>query len=115
MTSPSATIIDGANAVLVVKDAEGREVTVRRPNALDKLRLFKAVGPVLATNEAYLGMAALACAVNAIDGVPVPFPANEAQLEGLVSRLGDSGLTAAAEVLGLATAESEPARVAAGN
>ena len=72
---------------------------LRRIGALDKLRLFKAVGPSLAQNEPYLGMALLAFAVAAIDGVPVPSPVNEAQIESLVARLGDSGLAAIGDAM----------------
>jgi hypothetical protein len=69
-------------------------------NALDKLRLFKAAGPVLAQNEPWLGMAFLACSVVAIDGVPVPTPANETQIEAMVARLGDAGVATVAGALG---------------
>ncbi|WP_241771093.1 hypothetical protein [Acidisphaera rubrifaciens] len=80
-------------------DALGRRLALRSITALDKLRLFKAAGPVLAQNEPWLGMALLACSVHAIDDVPVPMPANEHQIEALVARLGDSGIAAAAEAL----------------
>ena len=80
-------------------DVIGRVLTVRPPQVLDQLRLFKAVGPVLAQNQPYLGMAMVACAVTAIDGVPVPTPANEYQIESLIQRLGDAGLRAAGAVL----------------
>ena len=45
-------------------DAQGRVLQVRRPGALDRLRLFKAVGPTLASNERYIGYAMLAMCVN---------------------------------------------------
>jgi hypothetical protein len=47
--------------------------------------------------------------VTEIDGVPVPAPASEAQIEALVERLGEEGLTAVAETLrdGSKDAESE--------
>ena len=65
--------------------------------ALDRLRLFKAIGPMLAQNPPYLGMAMLASSVTAIDDVPVPAPATEAQIEALISRLGDTGIAAVAD------------------
>ncbi len=97
--TPSSRIVAEASAVLRVSDAGGRELEVRRPGALDRLRLFKAVGPVLAENERYLGYAMLAMAVVSVDGVPVPTPATEGQLEALVARLGDAGLVAVGEAL----------------
>ncbi len=88
-----------ANTVETIQDAAGRAITLRRLNALDKLRLFKAAGPVLAQNPLWLGMATLACATTDIDGVPVPPPANEAQVEALVGKLGDIGIAAIAKAL----------------
>jgi hypothetical protein len=97
--SPSARIVATAEAVSVIADQDGRRLTLRRLGALEKLRLFKAVGPVLAQNPPYLGMALLACAVAAIDEVPVPFPATEAHIEALVQRLGEPALAAIAQAL----------------
>ena len=79
---------------MTLTDATGRVLQVRRPGALDRLRLFKAVGPTLASNERYVGYAMLAMCVSAIDGVPQPTPMNEGQLEALVQRLGDAGMVA---------------------
>jgi hypothetical protein len=106
VSTPSAAILRGSDAVETM-DEDGRLLTVRPPHALDQLRLFKAVGPLLAQNQPYLGMALVACAVIGIDGVPVPSPANEQQIESLVMRLGDSGLRAAGAVLEPAPAPSE--------
>jgi hypothetical protein len=44
-------------------------------------------------------MAIVACSVIAIDGVPVPIPGTEHQIESLVQRLGDVGLRAAGALL----------------
>ena len=94
MDGASGTILATAAQVLRTRDRLGRELAVRRLTALDRLRLFKAIGAQLAENAPYLGMAILASSVIAIDGVPVPPPATEAQLEGAVQRLGDDGMDA---------------------
>jgi hypothetical protein len=99
METPSARLIAAAQSAAEVVDADGRRLALRRLGALDKLRLFKAAGPLLAQNQPWLGMAVLACSVVAIDGVPVPQPTNEAQIEALVSRLGDGGIAAIAGAL----------------
>jgi hypothetical protein len=99
MASPSAQIIAAAALSLSARDADGREITLRRMTALDRLRLFKAIGPVLAQNNPYLGMAMLAASVSSIDGVPVPPPVTEAQIEALVGKLGDRGLAAVAAAM----------------
>ncbi|MBW4091057.1 MAG: hypothetical protein HIU82_08110 [Proteobacteria bacterium] len=102
--TPSEAIVAAASAASVVTDAEGRRIALRRLSALDKLRLFKAAGPVLAQNQPWLGMAVLACSVTAIDDVPVPAPATEQQIEAMVARLGDAGINAIAVAL-----DAEPA------
>ena len=103
-----------ANESRTVRDMCGRELMLRELTALDRLRLFKAVGPALSQNSAYLGMAMLAACVTAIDGVPIPAPATEAQLESVVSKLGDAGIAAVADAL---SSDVEPAMdgAAAGN
>ncbi|MBN8904443.1 MAG: hypothetical protein BGO51_02115 [Rhodospirillales bacterium 69-11] len=83
----------------VIADGQGRTLSLRRLTVLDRLRLFKAAGPVLAENAPWFGMAVLAASVEAIDGVPVPLPSSEAQIEAAVVRLGEEGLSAVAEAL----------------
>jgi len=99
MSSPAAQIVSAAMAPLVVRDADGRELVLRRLTALDRLRLFKAIGPSLSQNNLYLGMATLAVSVTAIDSIPIPAPATEGQVEALVARLGTSGIAAVASAL----------------
>lgn len=95
----SARNSDQVTANTTITDARSRQLTLRRLTVLDRLRLFKAAGPVLAENHPWFGMAILASSVAAIDGVPVPLPSNEAQIEAAVSRLGDDGLAAVAETV----------------
>jgi hypothetical protein len=109
--TPSARLIAAAQSAPEATDAEGRRLTLRRLTALDKLRLFKAAGPVLAQNQPWLGMAVLAASVVAIDDVPVPSPTTEAQVEALVARLGDHGIAAVA--VAFASVAPAPADLAA--
>lgn len=99
MMTPTTAVVQSAAASQTITDADGRVIELRQMTALDKLRLFKAAGASLSQNEMWLGMALLACSVTAIDGVPVPQPANEMQIESMVARLGDVGLAAAGEAL----------------
>jgi hypothetical protein len=96
---PTSGITVAARSEQVVVTSAGCRLTVRRLNALDKLRLFKAAGPLLAHNEPWLGMALLASSVVAIDGVPVPLPTTEGHIEAMVARLGDAGIAAVADAL----------------
>jgi hypothetical protein len=99
MNGPAQRLVAEAQAVTTVTDEDRRVLELRRPTALDRLRLLRAVGPVGAQNDRYLGMAMLAACVTSIDGVPLPFPGNEAGVEASVARLGDAGLAAAARAL----------------
>jgi hypothetical protein len=110
---PSGSILDACGAVETI-DAEGRKLKVRPPNALDKLRLFKAIGPELGQNPLYLGMAVSACAVIEIDGIPVPPPSTDHQIELLIGRLGNAGLDAARAIVGREPTDAE-VREEAGN
>jgi hypothetical protein len=97
--SPSQVIIREAVKIFTAVDSKGRRLMLRRLTALDTLRLFKAAGPVLALNEPWLSMAGLAFSVLEIDGVPVPPPLTEPQIESLIDRLGDEGLAAIADTV----------------
>lgn len=103
IVSPSERIVLEAAREFDVTDVVGRVLRIRQPGALDRLRLFKAVGPTLSTNERYVGYAMLAMCVSCIDGVPQPSPSNEGQLEALVQRLGDEGMVAIGRGLANAT------------
>lgn len=92
-----------------VEDARGRMLALRPLTMLDRLRLFKALGAELSMNDAYLGVASLAAAVSAIEGVPLPFPANEAAVENAVERLGEDGI----EAVAMALEPGDPAAVKA--
>jgi len=97
--TPSASIVAAATITETVIDADGRRLSIRRLSALDRLRLFKAAGPLLSQNQPWLGMALIACSVAGIDDVPVPPPSNEIQIEAMVGRLGDAGIVAVAQAL----------------
>jgi hypothetical protein len=75
-----------------VVDKAGRRIKLRRVGVLETLRLFKALGPELSENNAYITVAATAASVSEIDGVPVPFPVSEGAVEALISRIGDETL-----------------------
>jgi hypothetical protein len=99
LITPTDLILTDANKTLEITDQLQRSITIRRINALDRLRLLKAAGPVLSQNDAWLNMAALAISVVEIDRVPRPTPTNERQIETAISELGDGGLQAIAEAL----------------
>ncbi|MBV9756353.1 MAG: hypothetical protein JO047_04805 [Alphaproteobacteria bacterium] len=99
MQTPTGRIVSAAQELITVIDAQGRKLAVRRLDAVGKLRLFKALGPALAQNEPYLGMALLASSVSSIDDVPCPAAVNEMLIENTVRQLGEIGLAAVAQAL----------------
>ena len=82
-----------------VKDKAGRVLELRRVGVLEQLRLFKALGPELSENRAYMGLARVAAAVAMVDCVPLPFPAHEAGIEAALERLGEDGVEAVGQAL----------------
>jgi hypothetical protein len=97
--TPSERLVSTATDLNVVVDGLGRRIAVRRLTALDTLRLFKAAGPTLAQNEPWLAMASLAMATMEVDGAPIPSPSTESQIESVIARLGEAGLSAVADAL----------------
>lgn len=95
--TPSQSIIDSANAVKTVTDTKGRKITFRRLGALDRARIFKAAGPVNSQNAPYIGMSMIACSCTDVDGVPIPFPSKESEIDAAIARLDDPGMNAIAE------------------
>ena len=57
--TPTQSFVAAAEHIRDITDASGRILTIRRPSTLDRLHLFKAVGPTLAANDRYLGLAML--------------------------------------------------------
>jgi hypothetical protein len=97
--TPTDLILADTCKTIQVRDCHGRNLTVRRINAIDRLRLLKTAGPDLSQNDAWLNMAALTLSLMEIEGVPRPTPTNERQIEVLVTELGDDGLRAIADAL----------------
>ena len=96
-TTPSQEIIKAANATILVTDAGGRKIEVRKLKTLDRMRLFELVGAENSMNDRYLGYATLAFSVVSIDGEPLPCPDSKLSLEAIVQRLDDDGFAAVAK------------------
>jgi hypothetical protein len=104
---------------IIVTDAKGRKLTIRRLNVLDQVRLLRAIGAAQSSNEPYVNVVTMAASVSEIDGVPVPPVTNERQIDAAVGRIGDPGFAAimvnmnkeVAEVMAAAEAASNDAEV----
>jgi hypothetical protein len=93
----NVTVIDDRNAM--VKDSAGRTIKVKRLSALDRVRLFRAMGATDSENRMLQSYAATAAAVTEIDSAPVVFPISSVALDFLIQRLDEHGLSAAIEGL----------------
>jgi hypothetical protein len=96
--TPSAQLISQTKKTASTTDDRGRVLVVKYLSTLDRMRIAKLLGGELAKNEVYLGYATLAYTVTEIDGDAVPPPATVREIEFLVDRLGDEGLTAVGKV-----------------
>ncbi len=83
----------------IITDSRGRKITLRKIGVLETLRLYKALGPDLSINSAYVSAASIAAAAAMIDDVPMPFPNSEAGVELLLERLDDDGIAALIDAL----------------
>jgi hypothetical protein len=97
--SPSQTIVQSAYQETEVTDSRGRVIKFRRLGALDRARLFKAAGAADAQNAPYVGMAMIACSATMVDGVPIPFPTKQSDIDAAIARLDDPGMDAIAAEL----------------
>lgn len=105
--TPGESIVKAANRATTVKDGQGRTISVKKLGPLDRLKLFEVIGPENSKNEQYVGYAALAFLVSAIDGEEIPRPATKLQLEALIQRLDDDGMDAVARHVSGQIAEGE--------
>lgn len=97
--TPTTAIVASGKRIVETIDALGRRIKVKFITPRERMMLSKCLGPELAKNEVYLGYATLAWAVVELDNgsgedpriMPMVKPS---EVEYLVDRLGDEGLTA---------------------
>lgn len=110
--TPSQQIVAQAKAEVVTTDARGREIKLRKPGPLNKLRFFDAMGESSA-NPLWAGIVAQLMYVSAIDGDSVPTPTTKREIEALYQRLDEEGMEAIGAALpgnfGLSKAEVDEA------
>jgi len=97
--SPTEQLTAQANQAYVVTDTTGRRITLQKPGLLAQFRIVKMVGGETAANRVYMNMILPVTFVVAIDDLPVPPPTNQAQLDALIQRLDEHGLSACMEGL----------------
>lgn len=75
-----------------LSDATGRTIVVKKPGVLSQYRLVEALGHA-AANQVYMAMTMPLLFVSSIDGDPITQPRTKAEVEALIQRLGDEGVT----------------------
>jgi hypothetical protein len=107
----AVTVIDDRHAM--VKDNAGRLLKVKRLSALDRVRLFRAMGATDSENRMLSSYASTAAAVTEIDGSHVAFPQSSISLDALIQRLDEAGLEAVVLALLALTPKAEDGTQAA--
>lgn len=77
-----------------VSYGNGHVLTLKRPGVLSGFRLVRMLDPEVARNTAYVDMLGSLLYAHKIDGEFVPFPQSEREIEGLITRLGEDGMSA---------------------
>jgi len=96
--TPTAQIIAQAAQEFTKKDARGRVFTLRKPPLLAQYRIIEVMGKS-ADIDTYRRMVTPLIYITGIDDDPITPPTNKMQLEALIQRIGDDGLTAVSECL----------------
>lgn len=105
--APSVEVVKAATAEASVKDARGRNITLRKPGALAQFRLMEAVG---GTNAGYIHMCMPLIYVAAIDGDTISPIRTKGEVEALVQRLEEDGLVAVSEGVEANFAAPDPSK-----
>jgi hypothetical protein len=79
MVKPAAHKVDS------IKYGDGRSITLRTLSVIEEMRLLKVLGEY---NSSYYSFCAAVARVASVDGMLVPLPNNEREIEVLAGRLG---------------------------
>lgn len=91
--TPSEEVVQKAVSEVVITDGMGRAITLKKPGVLAQFRLIEALGET-AKNEVYMGMVLPLIFIASIDGAVVPTPVRKSEVEALIQRLDEEGVTA---------------------
>ena len=92
--TPAEQIIAKANEAKTINDSRGRSIQLKNPGILAQYRLVKMIGAESAKNEVYVNMLVPLLWVTEIDGEAVGTPLSEREIEALIQRLGEEGISA---------------------
>lgn len=107
--NPSEQVIQKASAESMVSDKRGRVITLKKPGVLAQYRLIEILGDS-AKNETYMAMVLPLIYVSAIDDDPVYQPAKKSEVEALIQRLDEDGISAVMAGVAEHFGQSDPAK-----
>jgi len=105
--SPSEEMVKKAREEVLAEDANGHIITLRKPGVLAQFRMVEMLGQT-AENQTYMGMVFPIMYVSAIDGEPVASPSTKRELEALIQRLDEEGISAVALKVNETWGEANP-------
>jgi hypothetical protein len=91
--TPSKELVKKAAEAVTIDTANGLTVTLKKPGVLSQFRLVKILGEA-AKNQVYVGMVIPITFVTSINGVAVNYPNTEREIEAIITRLDEEGVTA---------------------
>lgn len=91
--TPSAQVVAQAKAEITINDEQGRSIVLRKPPILAQYRIVEAMGDS-AKNQVYMAMVMPIIFVSSIDGDGVELPTTKRQIEALIQRLDEHGISA---------------------
>lgn len=91
--TPSQQVVAKATAETVITDGRGRSIRLKKPGVLAQFRLIEVLGDT-AKNEVYMSMVLPLIFVTEIDGETIFPPARKSEVEALIQRLDEDGISA---------------------
>ncbi len=103
-----AQVLAKACFEVVVSDARGRRITLKRPSVLAQYQITEAAGFDSAHNATYMNMIVPLTYVSAIDGERVLQQGSKLELEALITRLEEDGIEATMKGVRDSFVQSDP-------
>lgn len=91
--TPSEALIQKADGAVIIDTPSGMTITLKKPGVLSQFRLVKMLGEA-ANNQVYFSMILPMTYITAIDGKALNYPNSEREIEALITRLDEDGVTA---------------------
>lgn len=91
--TPSQQVVAKATAETVITDGRGRSIRLKKPGVLAQFRLIEVLGDT-AKNEVYMSMVLPLIFITEIDGDTIFPPSRKSEVEALIQRLDEDGISA---------------------